>query len=54
MVQLGMAWAFVRYSSDYIELEQRARVEGASIISDKRLTYRRIIVRIKAHLKKFT
>jgi endonuclease YncB( thermonuclease family) len=31
MVQLGMAWAFVRYSSDYIELEQRARVEGLGV-----------------------
>ena len=28
MVQLGMAWAFVRYSRDYVQLEERARASG--------------------------
>lgn len=27
MVALGMAWAFVRYSRDYVEVEERARAE---------------------------
>jgi endonuclease YncB( thermonuclease family) len=31
MVRLGMAWAFVRYSRDYVELEQRARAEGLGV-----------------------
>jgi endonuclease YncB( thermonuclease family) len=31
MVQLGMAWAFVRYSRDYLQLEQRARTESLGV-----------------------
>jgi endonuclease YncB( thermonuclease family) len=31
MVRLGMAWAFVRYSRDYVELEQRARAENLGV-----------------------
>jgi len=31
MVQLGMAWAFVRYSRDYVHLEDRARSENLGV-----------------------
>jgi endonuclease YncB( thermonuclease family) len=31
MVWLGMAWAFVRYSRDYVELEERARAENLGV-----------------------
>ena len=31
MVLAGMAWAFVRYSRDYVTLEQQARAEGLGI-----------------------
>ena len=31
MVQLGMAWAFVRYSRDYVEQEALARAENLGI-----------------------
>ena len=31
MVQLGMAWAFVRYSRDYVELERWARAENLGV-----------------------
>ena len=31
MVRLGMAWAFVRYSTDYVELEQEARAARRGI-----------------------
>jgi endonuclease YncB( thermonuclease family) len=31
MVRLGMAWAFVRYSRDYVELEERARAAGLGV-----------------------
>jgi endonuclease YncB( thermonuclease family) len=31
MVAIGMAWAFVRYSHDYVEVEQRARSEQLGI-----------------------
>ena len=31
MVRAGMAWAFVRYSRDYVTQEQRARAEGLGI-----------------------
>jgi hypothetical protein len=31
MVQLGMAWAFVRYSRDYVDQEARARAENLGV-----------------------
>jgi endonuclease YncB( thermonuclease family) len=31
MVREGMAWAFVRYSADYIEQEQRAKADGLGV-----------------------
>lgn len=31
MVRSGMAWAFVRYSSDYVEHEKRARSAGVGV-----------------------
>ena len=31
MVRLGMAWAFVRYSLDYVEVEPRARAENLGV-----------------------
>src|SRR5262249_16276023 len=31
MVREGLAWAFVRYSADYIEQEQRAKVERLGV-----------------------
>ncbi len=31
MIQLGMAWAFVRYSRDYIDQEAQARAENLGI-----------------------
>ena len=31
MVRLGMAWAFVRYSSDYVEIEREARAAKRGI-----------------------
>src|SRR5262249_59842712 len=31
MVREGMAWAFVRYSSDYVEQEQRAKADGLGV-----------------------
>jgi endonuclease YncB( thermonuclease family) len=31
MVQLGMAWAFVRYSRDYVQLEERARADNLGV-----------------------
>jgi endonuclease YncB( thermonuclease family) len=35
MVQLGMAWAPVRYSRDYVDQEARARAEDLGIHSQK-------------------
>src|SRR5207302_5992726 len=35
MVQLGMAWAFVRYSRDYIDQEMQARAENLGIHARK-------------------
>ena len=31
MVQLGMAWAFVRYSRDYVDIETQARAENLGV-----------------------
>lgn len=31
MVRAGMAWAFVRYSRDYVELEDQARAQGLGV-----------------------
>lgn len=31
MVAIGMAWAFVRYSSDYVEVEERARADRLGV-----------------------
>jgi endonuclease YncB( thermonuclease family) len=31
MVQLGMAWAFVRYSRDYVDQEAQARAENLGV-----------------------
>jgi len=31
MVREGMAWAFVRYSADYVEQEQRAKADGLGV-----------------------
>lgn len=31
MVEAGMAWAFVRYSRDYVDLEGRARAAGRGV-----------------------
>ena len=31
MVRLGMAWAFVRYSRDYVELEERAKAASFGV-----------------------
>jgi endonuclease YncB( thermonuclease family) len=31
MVRLGMAWAFVRYSRDYVQLEDQARAEKLGV-----------------------
>lgn len=31
MVRGGMAWAFVRYSRDYVELEEKARTQGIGV-----------------------
>ena len=31
MVRLGMAWAFVRYSHDYVEQEAKARADNLGI-----------------------
>jgi endonuclease YncB( thermonuclease family) len=31
MVELGQAWAFVRYSRDYVGLEDKARRENLGI-----------------------
>jgi hypothetical protein len=31
MVRLGMAWAFVRYSRDYVEFEERAKAESLGV-----------------------
>jgi endonuclease YncB( thermonuclease family) len=31
MVQLGMAWAFVRYSRDYVEQEALAKLENLGV-----------------------
>lgn len=31
MVRLGMAWAFVRYSADYVEVEAQARQEKLGV-----------------------
>ncbi|WP_289296501.1 thermonuclease family protein [uncultured Reyranella sp.] len=31
MVRIGMAWAFIRYSQDYVEDEARARVEKLGV-----------------------
>jgi endonuclease YncB( thermonuclease family) len=35
MVQLGMAWAFVRYSRDYVDQEAKAKAEGLGIHAEK-------------------
>lgn len=35
MVQLGMAWAFVRYSRDYVDQEAEAKAEDLGIHSEK-------------------
>lgn len=34
MVQIGMAWAFTRYSRDYVAIEERARSERIGIHSE--------------------
>ena len=31
MVQLGMAWAFVRYSRDYVDVETQAKAENLGV-----------------------
>jgi endonuclease YncB( thermonuclease family) len=31
MVQLGMAWAFVRYSHDYVDVETQAKAENLGV-----------------------
>jgi endonuclease YncB( thermonuclease family) len=31
MVELGMAWAFVRYSRDYVRLEEKAKAENLGV-----------------------
>lgn len=31
MVRAGMAWAFVRYSRDYVDLEQQAKAAGLGV-----------------------
>lgn len=31
MVRSGMAWAYVRYSRDYVDLEAKARAEGLGV-----------------------
>lgn len=31
MVKLGLAWAFVRYSADYVEVEAQARQENLGV-----------------------
>jgi hypothetical protein len=31
MVQLGMAWAFVRYSHDYVDVEAQAKAENLGV-----------------------
>jgi endonuclease YncB( thermonuclease family) len=31
MVAAGMAWAFVRYSRDYVDVEERARAEQRGV-----------------------
>jgi endonuclease YncB( thermonuclease family) len=35
MVQLGMAWAFVRYSRDYVDVETQARAENLGVHARK-------------------
>ena len=35
MIQLGMAWAFVRYSRDCVEQEAQARAEDLGIHARK-------------------
>jgi len=35
MVQLGMAWAFVRYSFDYVDQEARAKAESLGVHAHK-------------------
>jgi endonuclease YncB( thermonuclease family) len=32
MVAAGMAWAFVRYSRDYVELENQARTANLGVL----------------------
>jgi endonuclease YncB( thermonuclease family) len=31
MVQVGMAWAFVRYSRDYVDVEAQAKAENLGV-----------------------
>lgn len=35
MVQLGMAWAFVRYSRDYVDQEAKAKAEDLGIHAER-------------------